>query len=1054
MMKNFTFLSSLLLTFLMASPSQASMKLLEQMAPCDPVSDFMENFDTTGRGSVPECWNTLLINSVRPVTSLGVQSSSTSPSAPNVFHFKNNVANPADFYLVSPQVNNLSNATHRLRFMARGSESATMSIGTMTDPDDETTFTSIETFGMISGVDYNEYIINFDAGYTDTHIAFKVNFGTAYTTTNLYVDNVSWEPIPTCLKPSDLMVDKVLNTSADVSWLAGNSNENEWLVSYSDVIGFDPETEGHTISVTDSPEVTLPTLTPNTAYEVYVQAQCNATENSVFIGPINFQTLCSPSLPFHEGFEEGYLPRRPLDGCWTHESISGTSQWQAVDEWYNTYAGGYFARLDYNNENWIFHSFELTGGTTYQLSFYAMKNDENSDSGSVATVMASLGTDDSAMAMTTEIIPSTEITSDGYQDIFGTFTPDNDGVYFIGIKGTLNAVSHQLFIDNISLEAPSCFRPTNVTVDAVSSDSANISWTPGANETNWVVTYSNIENFDPLTQGTAIEVSGAPNLMLTDLNIHNTYEFYVHSVCNGSDGNSTLTGPEKFWTECEAVDSFTENFDTTGAGMVPYCWRVVGNDSHIANHEEVRENPTAPSAPHVFSFYSRHDSFMSSASKTLISPKVNNLSDGDHQLRFTFKSPIFQPQGHSFTFLRIGTVSGTGYMAKFKSIETIPSPTEFTEYVVKFDQSYEGEYIGISAYANYDGRDYYYFIYLDDVHWEPISPCAKPQDLQVDDVSAATADISWTSKGAENDWLVMYGKTGVDLQDPNTFQTHEVNGTPSTMLNNLEPNTEYEFYVQAQCGGSDGDSVIAGPITFLTKENNDDLCDAIPLTLDETSAADAFTIINGTVQPDEPFGVCWNITDNLQTAWFKFVAPTSGKVVFNTISGTLEHYTIAVYNAPTDCTDMSTLGNQLFCDAEKEGVEFRGSALPDLDQLTPGALYYIQVAALGSESGTFGLEVSNGAPLSVEDFNKDEAIQLHPNPVASGASFYLSAAQFEGKKVTVSITDMLGKTVFTALTQFDANKIAIHPKSPLDSGVYFVSLKQDGRIVNKRLIVQ
>lgn len=1081
MMKNFTFLCSLLLTVFMVHPNQASTdpaldfiskhamfsvsslndsddsealgKMPKKMAPCDPVSDFFEDFDSSGNGSVPECWNTLLINSVRPITTLDVRSNATAPSAPNVFRFRNNVANPADFYLVSPAVNNLSDATHRLRFMARGSEAATMSIGTMTDPDDETTFTPLETFGMISRVEYHEYIVDFDQSYSGSHLAFKVNFGTANTITSLFMDNISWEPIPACLKPADLSVSEVSNKTAKVTWAPGNSNENEWLVKYSDTLGFDPETEGTSIEVSNTPEITLGTLTANTPYEVYVQAQCGTDGSSAFIGPFEFHTLCAPSLPFNEGFEEGYASGAFLEGCWTQESVAGNSQWRSEYQSSNAFSGVWAANLSYDNEAWIFHSFELTAGTTYQLSFYAKKDNIGSGSGSVAKVMASFGTGDSAVEMTEEVIPSTEITADGYQDLVGSFTPDHDGIYYLGIKGELNAVEHHIFIDEISLDTPTCFRPTEVTVDAVSSESATISWNPGADETNWVVTYSDIEEFDPQTQGTSVEVSGSPNVVLSGLDIHKTYEVYVQAACDGSAGNSVWVGPKRFWTECEAIGSFTENFDTTSVGMVPNCWRVVGSDSPISNHTEVRAHPNAPSRPHVFSYYSRHDSYMDGAAKTLISPKVNNLADGDHQLRFTFQSPVYEPEGANFTRLIVGTLKGTGYMTEFTPIETINSPTEFTEYIVKFDQSYDDDYIAIRASSNFEGRDYFYYIYLDDVHWEPISACSKPQALQVDGVSAVTADISWTSNGDETEWLVMYGETGMDVSDSSTFQTQTVTATPQTMLQDLDPNTDYEVYVQAQCGGSDGNSVVAGPMAFLTSKDNDNLCDAIPLIVDEASDNDDFSIIDATVQAEEPMGSCWNITNNLQTVWFRFVAPEGGQVTIDFISGTLDTFKMAVYEAPSNCNDLSTLGTQLLCDAENEGVEYRPAALNGLDGLTPGATYFIQVAANGSASGTFGMEV-NSSSLSVTDAEMADGVYLYPNPVRSGSVFYLNPGPFKTQEVQMIISDMLGKTVYSSTKQFEASKEAIHLNGPLESGVYFIQLHQNGRTVNKRLLVE
>ncbi|MDQ7918361.1 GEVED domain-containing protein [Mesonia sp. MT50] len=89
-----------------------------------------------------------------------------------------------------------------------------------------------------------------------------------------------------CDMPSDLVVAEVTDTTADVSWTQVG-NETEWEIVYG-APGFDPETEGTTITTQDNP-TTLMNLDPETDYEVYVIAIC-ADGNSEPLGPEAFTT--------------------------------------------------------------------------------------------------------------------------------------------------------------------------------------------------------------------------------------------------------------------------------------------------------------------------------------------------------------------------------------------------------------------------------------------------------------------------------------------------------------------------------------------------------------------------------------------------------------------------------------------------------------------------------------------------------------------------------------------------------------------------------------------
>jgi hypothetical protein len=66
-------------------------------------------------------------------------------------------------------------------------------------------------------------------------------------------------------------------------------------------------------------------LAANTAYDFYVQADCDASGTSQWSNVVNTTTLCDAvySVPFVETFEDNSDSRN----CWTNEYVSGTANW-------------------------------------------------------------------------------------------------------------------------------------------------------------------------------------------------------------------------------------------------------------------------------------------------------------------------------------------------------------------------------------------------------------------------------------------------------------------------------------------------------------------------------------------------------------------------------------------------------------------------------------------------------------------------------------------------------------------------------------------------------
>ena len=234
---------------------------------------------------------------------------------------------------------------------------------------------------------------------------------------------------------------------------------------------------------------------------------------------------------------------------------------------------------------------------------------------------------------------------------------------------------------------------------------------------------------------------------------------------------------------------------------------------------------------------------------------------------------------------------------------------------------------------------------------------------------------------------------------------------------------------------------------------NDNLCNAISLTIDVTGIAGSYTNDSATEETSEPAGTCFN-GGAQGTVWFSFVAPASGEVQVSTdIGGTLTDSEIAIYDATgVTCADLSTLPAELTCDQDSGVVVGAGYmnvldlTVANTNAVTPGVTYYVQVSGYNNAKGTFGIQVFDQITLSVSDLALTEEFKAYPNPVIDELTV---SAKSEIKQL--SIVNMLGQTVRTVAPKNRSYKLDF---SDLTSGIYFVKAKVNStegtfRIVKK-----
>ncbi|MBQ0737189.1 fibronectin type III domain-containing protein [Mesonia mobilis] len=337
-----------------------------------------------------------------------------------------------------------------------------------------------------------------------------------------------------CPVPMELSIGGFTTSSADVTWVAGGS-ETEWEILYGEE-GFDTETDG--ILVSDSDGIigeTISELSDNTTYEVYLRAVCGDDSESELVGPVSFTTLPEPVIVTSENpvMNETY--------CYTDNEFN----------------------------QWLF---EAENGETLQISFNAGTLEEFYDwwTGNTFTyddLIIYDGQDD-----TGEVLFNSD--EDGYE-LEGLSFDALSGYIFMtldsDVSGSCDTASEVPF--DFDVYILSCLEPTEVIVENITSNTAELTWVSNGEESEWEILYGEI-GFDPETEGiSVIDNDGELDYLLENLNSNAEYEVYVRAIC-AEDDLSQWSDSATFTTDCDIyIPYYLESFDE----FLPACWEEAGS---------------------------------------------------------------------------------------------------------------------------------------------------------------------------------------------------------------------------------------------------------------------------------------------------------------------------------------------------------------------------------------------------------------------------------------------------------------------------------------------
>lgn len=407
-----------------------------------------------------------------------------------------------------------------------------------------------------------------------------------------------------------------------------------------------------------------------------------------------------------------------------------------------------------------------------------------------------------------------------------TFTPAT-AVFYVRFNSTIVGSNDiYLYLDNIVLNqaAGACDPVNNLAITSNTSSSAGFSWSQnGSTVTNYE--YEVRTTGLPGSGTTGLVDSGTSNTTIATTNLltaNTAYVFYVRKNC----GSSTFSEWNliNFTTPCVAFNvPFFEGFNSDSTSE--NCWTVVNanGDSDAWN----MNSTTAQEGNQAAVLYTDYNS--GNNDDWLITPAINMT--GQMRLRFYYRvESNGEPNDLEIRFSTTGNQP-----ANFTNIVmplTSFSNTTYQEMVLYINNV--GTNVGYVAFRVPPGGLDGWNIYIDNVRIDQAPTCIEIESITVGEITKNTAAFSWSptisSATATYTWEVrssgLPGSGAVGLAQTGTTGS----GITEAIATNLDPSTEYFFYVRANCSATDSSAWDEEQIKFTTMCNYPDL---ISTTADE-----------------------------------------------------------------------------------------------------------------------------------------------------------------------------------------------------------------------------
>ena len=647
------------------------------------------------------------------------------------------------------------------------------------------------------------------------------------------IDNVSVTEM-TCgsidsVSVSNIMTDEVTLTPHTAT------NATDFVLYYKE----QTSTNYDSVMISINTDYTLSNLNSGTTYDFYMKMDCG-NDNYGFPTPVmSFTTHCdyitAESLPYTEGFEPYDALGETFPTCWNKLTTyyNYYYSYPVISSGYS-FAGDYSMNFDTDTDSYnlaVLPGLDATlDVNTLTLSFMMLQG--YSYYGASHDAIIGVLTDASDLTTFVPVDTVTATSSSTWNAVDVSFANYTGTGKFIGIlnKSVNNAYAeNNFYIDEVVLYVASdCQRPADVTASDITSNSATISWTPQGTETSWNIVVVETGG-NPDTVATML-TSDVDSIVVSGLNGNTRYDAFVQADCGAE--TSIWTSACSFLTECSSYSvPFLEDFDDE---LMPpsQCWALAQGFLDTLSVLTSTTYGWSTSNTELSSGFGSHvyyNIYGTSRNCWLISPSID-LGDGSttYQLDLDVKMTAYSSgsaglngtddifaivvstdngntwrKANAFIWDNDSTSNSYGV---YNDLADVLTHLEIS-LVDQNDMPYSGlvkiALYGESTVSNADNN-----LRVDNFAVNPLSNCPRPTSLTFSNIMADQFTASWVAGGTESSWNLVVVPDGTPVTEGVSMPVTDTFAT----VTNLDANTSYKVYLQADCGLDNYSGYVVGSV--------------------------------------------------------------------------------------------------------------------------------------------------------------------------------------------------------------------------------------------------
>ena len=697
-----------------------------------------------------------------------------------------------------------------------------------------------------------------------------------------------------CPPPGNLTASNITSSSADLTW---TSSYDAFMVNYKAA----GDTAWNTEFVSDTTLV-LDNLVPTTTYTVNVYGDCSGEYSPA--ATLTFTTtMLVTSLPYSTDFsgtQDWILNNGTCNSYWTIGSASGTNALYITTNGTspaynsNSYSAVSAEKLfTIGDISEVEISFDLkVGGETafdYVKVFFAPVDQEYPAAHTIVPYVSetyseyAVNFSDFMQYSTFSSYPYKYNLTNGNTVHVSVVMPNPNQnptasstakLVFLWKNDSNGGEQPGAIVYNVSISELTCPQPINLTVNNITTNGADIQWTPSGSESSWILEYKDAgaSTWNSMTLTTT-------TYSLSALTPGVSYQVRVQADCG--NGDHSMWTNALFFVPCDAITVFPYTEDFENGGQIPDCWsQEYAYGSHNWIFKTGGDNLGSIHTAHAGSYNAFFYEESSEGNITrLVSPIFDLTGVANPYVTYWYAQQVWgNAQDNLSVYYRTSPTGQWQMLTQYstsvnvwtKDSLALPSPSA----------TYQIAFMGM---AN-DGHG----ILLDDIMIAESSSGPAITNPTVatnaaDPVAQTTATLKATITNPDNvsisakgfEWKATTGGTYTQVAGTGTGNTF------SAALSNLTPNTNYTYKAFITFNGQ---TVYGDEMTLTTlPEDTPEPCD-IPTNL-HASEFDAHSITIG-----------WNTNGNA-TSWNIRYRVENGD--WNNVTATTNTYVISGLAAST-----------------------------------------------------------------------------------------------------------------------------------------------------------